>query len=433
MAKESKTVAYKRLFEPVQIGSVKIKNRFAYAPTNQVFHSWDGNTMNEEELAYYTARAMGGIGLMIYGAILSTEFGVPYMQHPWIFCYDIAHVPGLSILAENIRLAGSVPIIQLLPVPSSGGRNWKGVQSVAPSAVMGKEPPYRGLPIGKLIRQRIPNSWSAHNVGGTSDCSMAREITMDEIQRVIKENTHACQLATLAGFDGIELHLCHGYLLSEFRDPRMNKRTDRYGGSEENRHRLLVEITDQAVRAAKGENKNMVVGVRVDDTCQDGGFDFEDTKRLALKLQEAGIEYYHLTYGPDPAPGSPESPHPEDGFQLKYAKELKKILKIPVITPSVHDPKLAEQAIAEGWTDIVSNAHQFIADPQFVNKVKEGREKDIVKCDHCGLCGARGPSGLDFPVRCGANTEVGFERYNPKYQIRHGFKGAGILPHVLRK
>jgi 2,4-dienoyl-CoA reductase-like NADH-dependent reductase (Old Yellow Enzyme family) len=227
--------------------------------------------------------------------------------------------------------------------------------------------------------------------------------------------------------------LCHGYLLGEFRDPRMNKRTDRYGGSEENRHRLLVEITDQAVRAAKGENHNMVVGTRVDITCVDGGFDFEDTKRLASKLQEVGIEYYHLTFGPDFAAGSTESGRPEDGMELKYARELKKILKIPVITPSVHDPKLAEQAISEGWTDMVSNAHQFIADPQFVNKLKEGREKDIVKCDNCGLCGARGPSGLDMPVRCGVNPEVGFERYNPKYQIRKGFKGAGILPHVLRK
>ncbi len=76
MAKESGKVAYKKLFEPIQIGSVKIKNRFAYAPTNQVFHNWDGNTMNEEELAYYTARAMGGIGLMVYGAILSSEFAL---------------------------------------------------------------------------------------------------------------------------------------------------------------------------------------------------------------------------------------------------------------------------------------------------------------------------------------------------------------------
>ena len=83
-------MAYEKLFEPIQIGSVKIKNRFAYAPTNWIFQNWDGNTMDEEKLAYYTARAMGGIGLMIYGAILSTKFGVPYMQHPWKFCYDIA-------------------------------------------------------------------------------------------------------------------------------------------------------------------------------------------------------------------------------------------------------------------------------------------------------------------------------------------------------
>jgi len=424
---------FEKLFEPIQIGSVKIKNRFAYAPTNHVFQNWDGDRMDEEELAYYTARAMGGIGLMIYGAILSTRFGVPYMQHPWKFCYDIAHVPGLSILAENIRIAGSVPFIQLLQVPSSGGRNWTGIQPVAPSAVMGVEPPYRGTPSQQIILKQIGDSWAAHNVGGTSDCTMAREITPDEIQTVIKENTHACRLATLAGFDGIELHLCHGYLTSEFRDPRMNKRTDKYGGSEENRHRFLLELTDEAIRAAKGENRNMVVGARVDTTCYGGGYDFEDTKRLALELQEVGLDYYHLTGGPDPVPGGPESAQRRDGMLLDYAKELKKLLKIPVITPSVHDLKLAEQAITEGWTDMVSNAHQFIADPQFVNKVKKNRLDDIIECDRCGFCGTRGPSGLDLPARCGVNPEVGFERYNPKYQIRKGFTKAGMLPHVLRK
>jgi len=431
--KRSKSREYEKLFEPIQIGSVKLKNRFAYAPTNLVFHSWDG-LMNEQELAYYTARAMGGLGMVIYGAILSSKFGVPYMQHPWVFCFDVAHVPGLSNFAENIRLAGSMPFIQLLPVPSSGGRNWTGTQPVAPSAGMGKSPPYKGQPIQKLIQSRIPNSWSAHNVGGTSDNTEAREITLEEIQTVIKENTHACRLATLAGFAGIELHLCHGYMLSAFRDPRMNKRKDKYGGSEENRHRLLLEITDEAIRAAKQENPLMVVGVRVDTMCNDGGYGFDDTKRLALKLQDLGIDYYHVTFGPDPGKGSPEAGggHRIDGVLLDYAKELKKILKVPVITPSVHNPKLAEKAIAEGWTDIVSNAHQFLADPQFVNKLKSGREKDIVKCTECGFCGARSPVGLNLPVRCAVNPEAGFERYNPEYQIRKGFTKADSLPYILR-
>ena len=168
---------FQKLFEPIQIGTEVIPNRYAYSPTNNVFFSWDG-MMNEQELAYYTARAVGGTGLIIYGAILSTEFGVPYMQHPWVCCYDIAHVPGLSTFAESIRLAGGVPFIQLLPVPSAGGVRWKG-KSIQPRAPSKQIAPWVvNVPIyHKLINERIPGSWISQNVGGEAPDSEARPPT----------------------------------------------------------------------------------------------------------------------------------------------------------------------------------------------------------------------------------------------------------------
>ncbi len=421
-------MAFKKLFEPIKIGSVQIKNRYAYSPTNLVFNSWDG-MVNDQEIAYYTARAMGGTGLIIYGAILSSEFGVPYMQHPWVFCFDIAHVPGLSMLAEHIRLAGGVPFIQLLPVPSCNGQNWKGVQPVAPSALKGSTA-YHDVFFGlyrRLSEERIPGSWTASNIGISSQPSDSRQITLDEIQLVIKQHAKACRLATYAGFDGIEVHACHSYLVDSFRDPRMNKRKDRYGGSEENRNRFPVEIIEASIRAAKEENRNMVVGVRLSCECGEGGYAFEETKRLALQLQELGIEYLNITFGKGQQISDPKA----DGPLLNHAKELKRILKIPVITPTVHDPELAEQAVAEGWTDIVSAAMPHMADPEFVGKVKDNRIKDINKCIMCDFCQV--PFNLALPGRCAVNPEMGFERFNPKYQIRQGFKKAGMLPHVLRK
>ena len=173
----------------------------------------------------------------------------------------------------------------------------------------------------------------------------------------------------------------------------------------------------------------MVVGVRLSCTCGEGGYDFEETKRLALQLQELGIDYYHATGGPPPVPGQKR----KDGALLEYTKELTKILKVPVITPSVREPELAEQAVVEGWTDMVSTAHPMIADPEFVNKVKENRLDDINKCTACGLCQVGDPMGIVLPARCSVNPEVGFERYNPKYQIRKGFSKANMLPYVLRK
>lgn len=417
-------MSFENLFKPVEIGPVKIRNRYAYAPTNLVLNWWDG-MVNEQDLAYYTARAMGGAGVIIYGAALSTGFGVPYIQNPWAFCHDISHVPGLSMIAENIRLAGSTPFIQLIPV-ASRGKSWKGLDPVAPSA---------GLPVSdyteprpKFISDRIPDSWAAHNVGTTSDTVSARETTLDEIRTVIEENTHACRLAVLAGFEGIELHTCHGYWVDRFRDPRMNHRRDIYGGSAENRNRLILELAEGAVKAAKGENPNTVVGVRVSTAAGEGGYSFEDTKRLALQLQELGCDYYHVTIG-----AGQFIPPNQDGFLLEFSKELKKILRIPVITPSVHDPELAERAVTEKWTDMVSIARPLIADPEYVNKVKENRIGEINRCTGCGLHGALDPKGLALPARCAANPEVGFERYNPKYQIKRGFKGAGILPNILRR
>jgi 2-enoate reductase len=418
-------LAFKKLFEPIKMGSVEIKNRFAYAPTNLVYNWWDG-LVNEQDLAYYTARAMGGTGLIIYGAALSTRFGVPYIQNPWPFCHDITHVPGLFTLAENMRLAGAVSFIQLIPVTSRHGRGWTGIRPVAPSA--GLAVPDYAPPRPKIITNRIPGSWAAHNIGLTADAVRARAATIDEIQTVIKENTHSCRLAALAGFEGIELHTCHGYWVDSFRDPRTNHRKDRYGGSEDNRNRLILELTEEAIRAAKKENPNMIMGVRVSSATGEGGFTFEETKRLALQLQELGCDYYHVTAG-----SGQFWPADQDGYLLNFGKELKKILKIPVITPSVHDPELAERAIAEGWTDMVSLARPLIADPEYVNKVKKGRPNDIIKCTMCGLHEPADPKGLALPARCAVNPEAGFERYNPRYQIKKGFKGAAMLPHVLRR
>ncbi len=419
-------MAFEKLFEPIQVGSLEVKNRYAYAPAN-TFESWQG-IITEQEIAYYTARAMGGTGMVIVGAYLSSRFGVPYCQHPWMYCFDITHLTGLVPLAQNIRLAGAAAICQLLPVPSSLGQNWAGIQPVAPSAVEHIRPKGWLRPtLDKLIQQRMPNSVVLRTMGQGASNSIPREITFDEIQTVIKENTLACRLAAIAGFDGIELHMCHGYLVDEFRDPRMNKRSDMYGGNEENRNRLLLELAEHGIRAAKEENPTIVIGLRLGCQCGPGGYDFEETKRLALRMQELGVEYFHVTY----AEGGP-APHSvpfQDGILLQFGRELKKILKIPVMTSSIHDPKLAEKAVAEGQTDLVSTARCMVADCNYVNKVKENRVKDIIKCTDCGSCTGL----LEVGLRCPHNPEVGREKYNPKYQIREGFTGAAFLHPALQR
>ena len=363
---------FEKLFQPIQVGSIELKNRYAYSPAN-CFYNWQGY-INERELAYYTARAMGGTGLIIIGAYLSTKFGIPFANHPFMYVHDVTHLPGLAMLADNMRLAGSRGFVQLLPVPSAMGANWKDAQPVLPSETIQTRnlpPP----PTAKLVKERTPNSVIAR---WREESRKARAVTREEIHTIIDEHAWACRLATYAGFDGIEVHMCHHYLINSFRRRDFNHRSDEYGGSEEKRNRICLELTEASLRAAKEENPNVVVGVRVG--CESDGYTFEETKRLALQLQELGIEYWNVTWGEN------HTAKRKDGELLPYARELKKILKIPVICPSVHDPKLAEKAVSDGATDIVSTARAMLADPGLVNKVKENRVDDIVKCTWCGMC-----------------------------------------------
>jgi 2-enoate reductase len=258
-----------------------------------------------------------------------------------------------------------------------------------------------------------------------------REITVEEMEQLIKEAAQNAKLAVLAGYDGIEMHLCHHYILDQFRDPRFNKRTDKYGGSRENRHRFIIEYADAVIKSLREERSDFTIGVRVGSECgETGGYTLDDTKWLAAQLQELGIDYWHTTFGFPPIPDV-KMDNKQDGGFLQWSGELKKVLKVPVLTPSVHSPQLAEEAVTKGWTDVVALGRPLVADPELPKKVKENRIKDINKCKKDNLCWV----GFDLclPGRCSTNPELGREKYNPKYQLTKGFKGAKMIPYVCRK
>ena len=148
-----------------------------------------------------------------------------------------------------------------------------------------------------------------------------------------------------------------------------------------------------------------------------------------MELEELGIDFLHITRG------MPEGPKYneiwKDGGFLHWARELKQVLKIPVMTPNVHDPNLAKQAVSEGWTDMVALGRPLMADPNYVTKVKENRAAEINRCQREMYCFIRVWLGL--PGRCQVNPETGFEKYNPEYQIHRGFSGVDMLPSVLWK
>jgi 2,4-dienoyl-CoA reductase-like NADH-dependent reductase (Old Yellow Enzyme family) len=234
---------------------------------------------------------------------------------------------------------------------------------------------------------------------------MPEELTEEEIEERIAAFKRACKLAILAGFDGVEIHSPHGYLVHDFLSPRYNKRTDSYGGTLENRMRFLMRL----IRAAKEVlYDNLTLGARLSlDEHTEDGIRFEEIKQVAQAAAAEGLDYVHLSDGcyersnhflPD-----------EDGTMLERASILRESLSVPVITPCLHAPEAAAEAVAEGKTDMVSSSRAFIADPDWAAKVKAGNKDGIRKCIRCNRCIFE--LFASRPIRCSANKMVGSERF----------------------
>ena len=238
-----------------------------------------------------------------------------------------------------------------------------------------------------------------------------REMTVDEIKQDVADYIRAADLAIVAGFDGIEIHSPHGYLLHQFLSPRTNKRTDEYGGSLEKRARFVLEIIT-GLRDQFGPD--LPISVRLSGSEHvEGGITPEDMRETARLAEKAGANCIHLSDGCFEA-FRYFFPEQENVHILEeQGKKLKKAVSIPIISFSIHDPELAEKAISEGQTDMISAGRQFIADPEWTNKVKEGRVKDIVRCQREFSCLAS--LYREGGIRCIMNPNVGRERYMPEY------------------
>jgi 2,4-dienoyl-CoA reductase-like NADH-dependent reductase (Old Yellow Enzyme family) len=442
-------MAFEKLFKPIRIGKVNIRNRVAMAPMATL--SSDRGYVTEQQLAHYAARARGGAGLIIIECTFVSKWGVDNSYYNNLVLYDMSHMRGMTELAEAIHAFRAKAFIQLTPgFGVQGSSRRTGVQPVAASAVNfrippamvpkkmweNSLPPASVAPIGAAEREKItqtvaglpldfpseklpellPPQLAAHMGPMAREVldhlvgEVPREMTIEEIEREQENFVKAAEMARTVGFDGIEIHAPHGYLLHDFLSPRFNRRTDRYGGGLENRMRFLLELVRKTKAAVEND---IVLGVRASaDEHMPGGTTYEDMKIVVQRLEQEGIDYFHVSDGSYEALKYflPE----EDGTMLEEAAGFKKLLSIPVITPSIHDPEKAEKAITQGMTDMVALGRQLLADPDWANKVKEGRVADIRKCDRCYRgCIMRLTEGL--PVRCYLNPESGLERYNPDY------------------
>jgi 2,4-dienoyl-CoA reductase-like NADH-dependent reductase (Old Yellow Enzyme family) len=237
-----------------------------------------------------------------------------------------------------------------------------------------------------------------------------REISVDEIQELVHDIGVSSKLAKRCGFDGIELHACHGYLVHTFLTKRSNKRTDEYGGPFENRTRFLVECL-HSMRKYTGPD--YVIGARISASDEvPEGLTPEEVNRIAKRCEKEGANFIHLSDGSyeklnDFLPNT-------EGQVMPKAAIIKEGLGIPLICPSVHKIENVVDVLTTGKADMISQGRQQIADPEWVNKVKEGQFDDIIKCIRCNM-GCIGRFVLALPCRCIKNPTVGYEQFMDEY------------------
>ena len=396
-------MAYTEMFKPFKIGNVELKNRLVMAPVTTNYTQSGYPT--EQFIAFLAARARGGVGLLVTPPAVNLFPGSPtHVLFPLLS--EKAHMPIWNEVVETIHAFGAKAFGQVL-VGGVGRQTAPGTISKAPSRVPIVAIPPENIPKKSIEyeeRKGLPSLWERYRNIPEPD-----ELTIEEIEWIEDAYAKTIRLLKECGFDGAEMHFAHGYLGDNFFSPRTNLRTDAYGGSLENRARVF---RNAITKTREQVGSDFVVGVRLTgNEHMAGGLTVEDSSGIAKIGEGVGLDYVHLTSGCWEAVKwyVPE----EDGTMLPEAEVMKKTLRIPVITPAIHRPENAENAIKEGTTDMVSLCRPLISDPEWVNKVANGEEGKIRKCIRCLGCLQRTRRALS--LRCEVNREVGQERYNPEY------------------
>ena len=370
---------YPTLFSPGKINSLTLKNRLVMTPMGCGLAEPDG-TISDAFIAYYAERAKGG------AALLTTEVACVNDVHGrrafrQICLTDERQLPMLQKLTAEVHRYGCAIFPQLLHPgvistnAANGGRPLPG-----PSGIT-----------SRFLRQE------------------ARAFAREELAELVQNYVYSACLAKRAGFDGVEIHAAHHYLLHEFLSPYFNKRTDAYGGSFENRSRLLMEIVD-AVRAAVGPEYPISVRVSAEDYMGDESYHLEESIRLCQLLEQHGVDAVSVTVG-GTENGRSHSLEPvtyPQGWRRHLAKAIRTMVNIPVIaTTVIRDPDYAESLLNEGYMDFIGMGRSFLADPQWPAKAAAGHPEDIRRCISCLRCIDN--IKAEKPIVCSVNPECGHE------------------------
>lgn len=379
---------YKKLFESGRIGNVEMKNRLVMSPMGIGLANLDG-TPTDDMIAYYEARAIGGAGLIIpeitrindgHGAGLMRQLSVTKDRH----------IAPLSRLADAVHKHGTKIFIQL---------HHPGRETV--SALMGGQPVAAPSAIPcKYLKQET------------------RALATEEIKQLVQQFINGAVRVQKAGCDGVELHAAHGYLLQQFLSPYTNKREDEYGGSFENRLRIITEII-AGIKKACGADFPVGVRLSVEEFLNQTGvtedyIHIQDGIKIAMALEQAGIDFLDASCGLYETGMTCIEPISfAQGWRHDLLAAVKGHVKIPVIGVSaIREPDVAEKFLEEGVEDFVSLGRAWLADEEWGRKVQEGREKELRKCISCLRCfeSLNEYNAAGLPPECALNPRLARER-----------------------
>jgi 2,4-dienoyl-CoA reductase-like NADH-dependent reductase (Old Yellow Enzyme family)/thioredoxin reductase len=367
-----------KLLEPILVGGSLAKNRIVFPPMETRLSTIYGD-VTQAMIDYYAQRAKGGAGIIIVeNTFIDNLASRASLSSSGLYSDHL--IAGKNLLAEAIKENGALAIIQL----SHGGRQARaGVtayDAVAPSAVMCS------------ITKRMPHV-----------------LTTDEIVKIEDSFAETAYRAKLAGFDGVEVHGAHGYLICSFLSPLTNLRSDEYGGSLKNRGRFAENIL-RKIRDKAGND--FIVGYRISASEYiKGGLEPQEACDFVVSIQQ-NINYIHVSAGIYESPSfwAIASTYIPAGQMIPLASQMKKAVNIPVIAVGSLNPKMAEQVLQDGKADLISFGRALIADPFMPKKLKEGRQEDIRPC----IRGNEGCISRFYPgcaIRCEVNPACGQETH----------------------
>ena len=393
---------FARLMEPGRIGSVELRNRVVMCPMGVLYSNEDGS-ISDNEAAFYEARARGGAGLLLMGTTsIAYPRGTNHERNPAMS--DDRYLPGLTDLATRVHRHGAALAAQL---------NFMSVSGLLDVAQGRRR--LVGIPLARPNPDRL---WGLMTDGENAAQSGPFMVpgaeyrydvaTEDDIAWVIDLFAGAAERCRRAGFDGVELHAGHGYLIDSFLSPR-NHRDDRWGGSLENRARLLLEVIG-AIRARAGDDFPVWMRINALEHIEPEPETFDEQCQVIRWAVEAGAAAVHLTSyaDPDSGTGATDSyaPH-RPGPLSEHAARVRAMVDVPVIAYGRYEPDQAEALLADGKADFVSMGRKLLADPDLPGKLAAGRLDEVRPCIYQYVC--IGNIALRTPARCVVNPQTGLE------------------------